>query len=281
MLTKMNRVKWNQAGGWNSRRHAGGFTLIELLVVIAIIAILAAMLLPALSLAKEKAKRTQCLSNLRQVGVGCIVYAGDFGDVLFAPLAGFNQLGLGMDMLPILNNYGMVLKTNVSQQNNIWSCPKRSFLPRQDPINTNQIALGYQYFGGVTSWLNSAGTIANPPSPLKLSTSKPRWCLAAEANAKFSSSNPGWPADDIGWGADGYVPGEPVSVPHPVSRGKHPLGGNILFADGSANWIKFENMYFMNTWSTSLARIFAYQEDWGHLTASELNEMKPLPGDFN
>jgi prepilin-type N-terminal cleavage/methylation domain-containing protein/prepilin-type processing-associated H-X9-DG protein len=77
-----------------------GFTLIELLVVIAIIAILAAILFPVFAQAKEAAKKTQSLSNVKQLGLGMNLYAGDNDDLF--PLMGYN----GPSGVTVPNNFG-------------------------------------------------------------------------------------------------------------------------------------------------------------------------------
>ncbi|SRR5258706_2600793 len=107
------------------RRTRTAFTLVELLVVIAIIAILAALLLPALSMAKESARRSQCGSNLRQIILAAVLYAGDYEERFPAqPGDGWPLRAVGGDG----RDYYDLLMSYVSDSR-VWLCPSAQSSP--------------------------------------------------------------------------------------------------------------------------------------------------------
>ena len=229
-----------------SRNRAGsrGFSLIELLVVIAIIAILTALLMPALVSAKEKGRRAACKNGMRQFILAINLYAADYGEKV---PSGLSEFGNGEDEhIPVVSRATRDSLIRYAGSYRILDCPSLG-----KPFNQEKgwyyggygFVIGYNYLGGHTNtpWPPSDASFARWESPQNLNA-LPTLPLLTDMN----DWSPGFGKSFAPHAARGPIL-KNGNYSNPGPRGFSSatigaVGGNIGLVDGSVNWKKIAEM---------------------------------------
>lgn len=206
----------------NGLRKSRGFTLIELLVVIAIIAILAAILFPVFARARENARRSSCMSNVKQLALGILMYTQDYDEKLPGIRKASDTPGLYVSWVTMIQPY--------AKSTQVYTCPDG--VPFYDP---NYPSYGCNYNLGVDATTVSLAAVGTPAETVMIGDS---WAHLAAPN------------DQLGY-YDMYPPSlfaagtkwwEKVAGSAPAYNGsltqQHFDGANVGYVDGHVKWSK-------------------------------------------
>ncbi|MCL5095966.1 MAG: type II secretion system GspH family protein [Candidatus Omnitrophica bacterium] len=238
------------------------FTLIELLVVIAIIAILASLLLPALASSKEKARRTSCRNNLKQLTLTVLMYAGDNDDWL---PSGIRDTHGDEHIFWIPTNTFRTFTNLASEQ--CVDCP--NLYPFEYPYEQHPTpgglredgtsarsrygygyVIGYHYHGGHKLPWGSYNAWFSPGKSTDISTQSVEIVLFSDLNHASPNQGsytlaPHGPTGRIGKPDNPWNKGSGGASPKSIGA----QGGNEAFLDGSARWKPIAQMKTYETWS--------------------------------
>lgn len=226
-----------------------GFTLIELLVVIAIIAILAAILFPVFSRAREMARKAACASNLKEIGMAMRMYSQDWDEKIMPMYIRDSTTGYRTWWMvliqPYLKNFQIL---RCPSSNYDWWCKGSGYCESFPDDNTVPLERRHRYFGGYGYnwyWTGYPTDNANTLNMSEAQLLRPAEIVAvSDSGCVVTGPNPslGWATFD--WWLTQFIGGNEIR--------RHNGGANYLFYDGHVKWATPEQMVFPKYWDRSL-----------------------------
>ena len=213
-----------------------GFTLIELLIVIAIISILAAILFPVFARARESARRASCMSNLKQIGLGMMMYVQDYDEVYPPRYVGWQGMPPGGDWgapnHPQTYWYWQQLLYPYTKNLQVSICPSIGGSASSSAVLKQNYGVNYYLIHTSASLMRMASVQSASTTYAIMDAGG--WSITKDQASVYQS---GFYLPGMGT-SEGTCSGAPADLLSDCQTGRHFLGVNMAFADGHVKWLK-------------------------------------------